>query len=322
MRSKYRSSKALVVSFTLHAIVGVIGFFFWTSNQFVAHQDSINAVLMKVEEPKRKRMNRPKRPQVQRQKTTVQTNQPALKILTSSAPATDRGVVSAAEPTQFSLGPMNLDDNVGLSTGSITPQAMPQMERVITNPIKKVDSEERPKSRLVRFIERQEGPQRIIYCIDLSSSMIGLQPRKLRRILGIMANSLEFLEPHDQFNVCTFSEEVQFYQPNFLPVSDTDIADTIAHLESAKPVKSERYSDKDMLEALQETHNRGPTIVVLFSDGILTSGIPDLKAIKQQATTDIRIFTMAIDMAEDFPGAVLLGMLATRSEGEFWLVGR
>ena len=322
MRSKYRSSKALVVSFTLHAIVGVIGFFFWTSNQFVAHQDSINAVLMKVEEPKRKRMNRPKRPQVQRQKTTVQTNQPALKILTSNAPATDRGVVSAAEPTQFSLGPMNLDDNVGLSTGSITPQAMPQMERVITNPIKKVDSEERPKSRLVRFIERQEGPQRIIYCIDLSSSMIGLQPRKLRRILGIMANSLEFLEPHDQFSVCTFSEEVQFYQPNFLPVSDTDIADTIAHLESAKPVKSERYSDKDMLEALQETHNRGPTIVVLFSDGILTSGIPDLKAIKQQATTDIRIFTMAIDMAEDFPGAVLLGMLATRSEGEFWLVGR
>ena len=322
MRSKYRSSKALVVSFTLHAIVGVIGFFFWTSNQFVAHQDSINAVLMKVEEPKRKRMNRPKRPQVQRQKTTVQTNQPALKILTSNAPATDRGVVSAAEPTQFSLGPMNLDDNVGLSTGSITPQAMPQMERVITNPIKKVDSEERPKSRLVRFIERQEGPQRIIYCIDLSSSMIGLQPRKLRRILGIMANSLEFLEPHDQFNVCTFSEEVQFYQPNFLPVSDTDIADTIAYLESAKPVKSERYSDKDMLEALQETHNRGPTIVVLFSDGILTSGIPDLKAIKQQATTDIRIFTMAIDMAEDFPGAVLLGMLATGSEGEFWLVRR
>ena len=277
---------------------------------------------MKIEEPKTKRMNRPKRPQIQRQKTTTQTNQPSLKILTSNAPATDRGVVSAAEPTQFSLGPLNLSDNVGLSTGSVTPQAMPQMERVITNPIKKVDSEERPKSRLVKFIERQEGPQRIIYCVDLSSSMIGLKPRKLKRILSIMSNSLEFLEPHDQFNVCTFSEEVQFYQPNFLSVSDTNIADTVAYLKGAKPVKSERYSDKDMLEALQETHNKGPTIVVLFSDGILTSGIPDLKAIEQQATTDIRIFTMAIDMAEDFPGAVLLGMLARGSEGEFWLVRR
>ncbi len=322
MLSKYKSSKALVISFTLHAIAGVIGFFFWTSEQFVGHQDSINAVLMKVEEPKRKRMNRRKRPQVRRQKANVQTNQPALKILTSNAPATDRGVVSAAEPTQFSLGPMNLNDNVGLSTGSVTPQAMPQMERVITNPIKKVDPEERRKSRLVKFIERQEGPQRIIYCLDLSSSMVGLKPRKLQRILRIMGNSLEFLEPHDQFNVCTFSEEVQFYQPDFLPVSEANIAATSAYLEGAKPVKSERYSDKDMLEALQETHNRGPTIVVLFSDGILTSGIPDLKAIEQRATGDIRIFTMAIDMAEDFPGAVLLGMLATRSDGEFWLVRR
>ena len=258
MQSKYRSSKALVVSFALHFIAGVIGFFFWTSDQFVANQDAINAVLMKVEEPKRKRMNRPKRPQVRRQKANVQTNQPALKILTSNAPATERGVVSAAEPTQFSLGPLNIGDNVGLSTESIAPQATPQMERVITNPIKKVDSKERPKSRLVKFIERQEGPQRIIYCVDLSSSMVGLKPRKLRRILGIITNSLEFLEPHDQFNVCTFSEEVQFYQPNFLPVSDTNIADTVAHLEAAKPVKSERYSDKDMLEALQETHIRGP----------------------------------------------------------------
>ena len=322
MLSKYRSSKAFVVSFTLHLIVGIIGFFFWSSEQFIANQDSINAVLMKVEEPKRKRMNRPKRPQVRRQKATVQTNQPSLKILTSNAPPTDRGVVSAAEPTQFTMGPLNLGDNVGLSTGSVTPQAMPQMERVITRPVKKVDSQERPKSRLVRFIERQEGPQRIIYCVDLSSSMLGLEPRKLRRILGIMADSLEFLESHDQFNVSTFSEEVEFYRPNFLPVNDVNIADTIAHLKSVKPVKNERYSDKDMLEALQETHNRGPTIVVLFSDGILTSGIPDLKAIEEQATTDIRIFTMAIDMAEDFPGAVLLNMLANRSEGEFWLVRR
>ena len=322
MQSKSKSSKALVVSFFLHFIVGIIGFFFWPAQQFFSDQDSISAVLMKIEEPKKKRRNRPKRPQVRRQKANVQTNQPALKILTSNAPATERGVVSAAEPTQFSLGPLNLSDNVGLSTGSVTPQAMPQMERVITNPIKKVDPEGRPKSRLVKFIERQEGPQRIIYCVDLSSSMIGLKPRKLRRILGIMANSLEFLEPHDQFNVCTFSEEVQFYQPNFLPVSDTNIADTIVHLEAAKPVKNERYSDKDMLEALQETHSRQPTIVVLFSDGILTSGIPDLKAIEQHATADIQIFTMAIDMAEDFPGAVLLGMLATHSEGEFWLVRR
>ena len=137
-----------------------------------------------------------------------------------------------------------------------------------------------------------------------------------------MADSLEFLEPHDQFNVCTFSEEVQFYQSDFLPVSEANITDTIAYLESVKPVKSDRSSDKDMFEALQEAHNRGPTIVVLFSDGIPTSGIPNLQTIAQHTTAETQIFTMAIDMAEDFPGAVLLGTLATHSEGEFWLVRR
>ena len=117
MLAKYRSSKAFVVSFALHAIAGVIGFFFWTSEQFIGNQDSINAVLMKVEEPKRKRMNRPKRPQVRRQKANVQTNQPALKILTSNAPATERGVVSAAEPTQFSLGPNESERQCGIING-------------------------------------------------------------------------------------------------------------------------------------------------------------------------------------------------------------
>ena len=215
MQSKSKSSKALVVSFILHFIVGVVGFFFWPTQQFFSDQDSISAVLMKIEEPKTKRMNRPKRPQVQRQKTNVQTNQPALKILTSNAPATDRGVVSAAEPTQFTLGPLNLSDNVGLSTGSVTPQAMPQLERVITNPIKKTDPEERPKSRLVRFIERQEGPQRIIYCVDLSSSMLGLTPRKLRRILGTMANSLEFLETARSIQRLYFQRRGSILSPRF-----------------------------------------------------------------------------------------------------------
>ena len=322
MKSKSKSSKALIVSFVLHLIVGLVGVFFWPTQRTTREQGSINAVLMQVEKPKTKRMSRPKRAQVRKQKTTVQTNRPALKILTSNAPATDRGVVSAAQPTQFNLEPLDLSDGIGLSTDSVTPQAMPQMDRVETTPIKpESDEVERPKSRLVKFIERQEGPQRIIYCVDLSSSMLGLNPRKLQKILAIMGDSLEFLEAHDVFNIITFSGEVEFYQPNFLSVNDANVFAAIAYLDQAKPTKSSRYSDRDMLEALQEMRNRRPTIVVLFSDGILTSGIPDPKAIQQHTTADTRIFTMAIDMAEDFPGAVLLRMLAVRSEGEFWLVG-
>ncbi len=322
MKSKYRSSKALIVSFALHLIVGVVGFFFWPMQRPSLEQEAIDAVLMHVERPKVKRLNRPKRVQIRKQKATMQTNQPRLKILTSNAPATERGIVSAAEPTQFrALDSLDLSDGIGLSTGGVTPHAMPQMERVITIPVKPdPDEAERPKSRLVKFIERQEGPQRIIYCVDLSSSMLGLNPRKLRKILAIMKDSLEFLAPHDLFNILTFSGEIKFYRTNFLSVNDVNISDAIAYLDLAKPTKSTRYSDKDMLEALQATHKKQPTIIVLFSDGILTSGFPDPKVIQQHTAGNTGIFTMAIDMAEDFPGAVLLHMLADRSGGEFWLV--
>jgi len=47
----------------------------------------------------------------------VNTNQPKLKILTSNAPPTSRGVISASKPTEFSLdGSINLNtetENLG-----------------------------------------------------------------------------------------------------------------------------------------------------------------------------------------------------------------
>lgn len=214
MKSRYRSSKALTVSFALHLIVGVIGFFLWPTQKLRLEQNAVNAVLMKVERPKTKRLSRQKRVQVKKQvKATSQTNRPRLKILTSNAPLSERGIASAAEPMPFRALD-SLDLSGGLTTRVVTPQAMPQMERVITTPVKPKSAEAaRPKSRLVKFIERQEGPQRIIYCVDFSSSMLSLNPRKFQRMLAIMADSLEFLEPHDLFNIMTFSGEIQSYRP-------------------------------------------------------------------------------------------------------------
>ena len=322
MKSRYKSGKALTVSLVLHFIAIVIGFFFWPESELGLEEGAVNAVFMKVEKPKTKRMTRPKRARIRKPtETNVKTNQPNLKILTSNAPVTERGIASATAATRFGdLGSLNLSPGTSLATN--IGKFDRQVREVVQTRVKKPEpvQEERPKSRLVKFIERQEGPQRIIYCVDLSSSMLGLNPRKLQKIITIMQDSLTFLEPHDQFNIATFSGEIEFYRSNFIAVNDGDVADAIAYLDTAKPEKSSRYSDKDMFEALQETKKQGPTITVLFSDGILTSGLPDVKAIPKHAAGNARIFTMATEMAEDFPGAVLLKMLADNSNGEFWLV--
>jgi hypothetical protein len=324
--SKTTSRTALTVSFALHLIIGVLGLFFWPSQRPASEQQAIEGVLMQIEETQVKRVNRPKRIQIQREVTaTAQMNQPSLKLLTSNAPPTERGVVSAAKLMPFQpTGSLNLGEGIGLTTDTITtPQAMPQLERVITRPVKQEPVEpERPKSRLAQFIERQEGPQRILYCIDLSSSMRSLPARRLQKILSIMQDSLDFLEPHDAFNIMTFGAEIQLHRSNFASVDAAHVADANAFLKQAKPTGSQLASDKDMLEALQEAKKHQPTIIVLFSDGILTSGVPDLQRIRQQAGGEAKIFSMGIDMAADFPGAVLLRMLAEGGNGEFWLVDK
>lgn len=322
MKSRIKLSGALIVSIAIHAIIGTIGVFFWIDSGPANQQDSIRAVLMKVEKPKLKRKTAPKRARV-RKRTSDQTNQPRLKVLTSNAPVTARGVVSAAAPTEFSAtGSLDLNDGMGLDTSGVEfDQGTPQIGRVIENPIGRVSKKDaRPKSRLVKFIERQEGPQQIAYCVDLSSSMLGLTPRKLKKILSIMQNSLTFLEPHDRFNIITFGSEISFFREELIPVTDDGVVAGTSYFETLSPRKSDTYADKDMIEAIQEIHKIPHTIIVLFSDGILTSGVPDLNKIRQTATDSAPIFSMGIEMPEDFPGAVMLSALAADSDGEFWLV--
>ncbi len=320
MKSKHKSGKAVAVSIILHIIAGIVGFFFWPASELSLDEGAVSAVFMKTEKQRIKRINRPKRARIQKvAETNLTTNQPNLKILTSNAPVTQRGVVSAAAPTKLSdVGSLDFSGD-NLTTNFV--RIAPGMHEAVKSPVKTESvEEERTKSRLVKFIERQADSQQILYCVDLSSSMLGLNPRKLQKIIAILQDSLTCLEPHDQFNIMTFSSEVEFYHPNFIPVNDDNISSAVAYLNAAKPEKSSRYADKDMFEALQEAKKGQPTIIVLFSDGILTSGFPDVKAVKKHIAVKTKIFAMATEMAEDFPGAVLLKILADASSGEFWLV--
>lgn len=321
MRSKAKSAKALTVSLVLHLIAGAIGFFYWYNPTVGGEPDAIETILVAAKKPETKRIVRRKRTQVERKATA--TSQVQLKILTSEVPATSRGVVSATEPTKFDpLARVDLGGTGDLTTTVKLSHGVPKIERVIENPVKKKKQVEEgpPKSRLVKFIERQPGPQRLIYCVDVSSSMVGLKPRKLQKIIRILQDSLTFLEPHDSFNLMTFSDTVAFYQHDFVARNDESISQATTYLDTVKPKKSQSYTDKDMLEALTEARTVNPTIIVLFSDGIPTSGFPKLEELKQYIDENTRIFTIAIGMAEGFPGAVMLGRLADDSDGEFWLV--
>ncbi len=321
---KSKSSKALLISVFFHLGIGVLGFFYWFSTTPQRDPAGINALIVIEEKPKVRRVTPPKRSQV-RHRRTRDVNQPRLKILTSNQPASTRGVVSAAEPAPFqAFDSEEIGEPIGPTTTAIEFDDVPQVRRGAQRPFRKAPkTKERPKSRLVRFIEAQEGPQRIVYCIDLSTSMQNLPPRKLKRIIDLMRNSLTFLEPHDSFNIVAFSTELSVYREGFVPVTEETVAASSNYLKEVRSHIHTKGTDHDMLTALTETAKAGPTLVVLFSDGIPTTiAGPDLTRVGEHAAGNGRIFAMGIGMSPNFPGAVMLRQLATVSEGELWLVDR
>lgn len=284
----------------------------------------MDAIFTAPEEQKKERITPPKRTQITR-KTTQTTSQTNLKILTSKQPTSQHGIVSSEEPTPFDpFEKANLNDGIGPGPTSIEITEAPRIERSLEQPIKKQKkTHERQKSKLVKFIEAQEGPQRIVYCIDLSNSLQNLPARKLKKIIDIMRDSLTFLETYDSFNIVAYSTELIYYQNAFVPVSEDTINASSAYLVDIKSQIHKKGSDHDMLTALTETAKSSPTIVVLFSDGIPTSiSGPNLSLVADHAKGNGQIFAMAIGIAPDFPGAVMLKQLATVSKGDFWLVDR
>ena len=321
---KSKSSKALLISVLLHVGVGVLGLFYWFGTNPQRDAASINAMFITEEKPKVRRIPRRKRVQAT-QKRTRDVSQPRLKILTSNQPPSRRGVVSAAEPAPFQPFDTNdLSEPVGPTSTSVQLDNVPRVQKVIERPFKKrPKNKERPKSRLVRFIEAQEGPQRIVYCVDLSTSMQNLPPHKLKRIIDLMRDSLTFLEPHDSFNIMAFSAELVVYQGDFAPVTEQTVAASSNYLADIQSQIHTKGTDHDMLTALMEIAKTSPTLVVLFSDGIPTSiEGPDLTRVGEHAAGNGRIFAMGTGMAPNFPGAVMLKRLATVSEGDLWLVDR
>ena len=179
---KSKSSKAFLISVLLHLGVGVLGIFYWFGTAPMREDSSINALFVKEEKPKVRRITPPKRAQIT-QKRTRAVSQQRLKILTSNAPVSNRGVVSAADPAPFQQFDTNdIGEPIGPTATSVEFENVPRVQKVIERPfVKEEKVETRYKSRLVKFIEAQEGPQRIVYCVDLSTSMQDLPPYKLKK---------------------------------------------------------------------------------------------------------------------------------------------
>ena len=57
---------------------------------------------------------------------------------------------------------------------------------------------------IIEFIEEAEGPQRVVFCLDISASMQAAGLRKLELAIEAIKEALASLEEEDSFNIITF----------------------------------------------------------------------------------------------------------------------
>ena len=148
---------------------------------------------------------------------------------------------------------------------------------------------------------------------------------------NLIQDSLSSLKDTDQFNIMTFGQEINYWRANYAPGTQEFKAEAKIFIGNRAPFKSGQPSDKDLLDAIKSTSTFNPSIVVLFSDGILTtngkfmkSGVPDYQAINKelgQLTNTTKLFTIGTDMSTTFPGALIMEGLAKQTNGYFWLLG-
>ena len=323
MFARYKFSKFLLISLLAHFILVLVLFVLPTTYQQTVEK-KVDVVFLDLESKPLKRRSAPKRAAIQpiresnftvgRASANVAVTQ--MRVSSENAVYTDANIRSGDSDVLAATPIGTTADTFSSSIGERQMHAYNQpieMKRVTTKSGK-------PKSRLILFIERMEGPQDIIYCIDLSSSMNALGIGNFRIVVNLIQDSLQALEIHDQFNIFTFGARTLFYKPDMIPVTENNVEQAIKFLSQLSPGKIPSNFETDLFTALEQSERVNPSIIVLCSDGLPTTGAPDLKNIMNNISSGGKLFTMTINMDETYPGAVLLNKLAEKSEGEFWLV--
>lgn len=325
MFARYKFSKFMIISLLAHFILAVI-LFVWPTTYQQTVDKKVDIVFFDLESKPLKRRSAPKRAAIQpiresdfhvgRANANVAVTQ--MRVSGGSEIYTDARIRSDGDADVLAATPGigSGRDTFSSSIGERQMRAYSQhieMKQVATKSGK-------PKSRLILFIERMEGPQNIIYCIDLSSSMNALGIGSFRIVVNLIQDSLQALEADDRFNIFTFGARTLFYKPDMIPVTENNVEKAIKFLSQLSPGKIPSNFETDLFTALEQSERANSSIIVLFSDGLPTTGALDLKNIMNNINSGGKLFTMTINMDETYPGAVLMNKLAEKSEGEFWLV--
>ena len=175
---------------------------------------------------------------------------------------------------------------------------------------------------IIEFIEEAEGPQRVVFCLDISASMQAAGLRKLELAIEAIREALSSLDEDDSFNIITFKADVKLGKRQLAPVTEKNIETVSKYLDRFTPESIANNLGTNLLATIETALEINPSIIVLVTDGL-----PAGKGIEIDSTTiletvkaknvngaSIYIVALEIDLKRS-PGAALLVDLVQQNSG-------
>ena len=184
---------------------------------------------------------------------------------------------------------------------------------------------------IIKFLNDLDGPQNVVYCLDVSASMQAAGLNKLELALNAIKDSVLMLGSDDSFNIVPFSNAADRMSKKLLTADEKNMKHALFYLDSFTPESIQNNLGTNILVALEEALVLDSSVIVLVTDGLPTrvDGL-DIETDTQKILDTIgeknlkkaRIYVVALEIdLQHSPGAHLLVSLAHEHNGDIKVVG-
>ena len=185
---------------------------------------------------------------------------------------------------------------------------------------------------IIKFLNDLDGPQNVVYCLDVSASMQAAGLNKLELALNAVKDSVLMLGSDDKFNIIPFSTAAETMSEKLLPADEKSIKHALWYLDGFTPASIQNNRGTNILEALKTALVSDSSVIVLVTDGLPTTiqgheieTNPEsiLSFVQEQNVQKARIYVVALEIdLRTSPGAYLLESLATQHNGDMKVVNQ
>ncbi|MCY4401371.1 MAG: VWA domain-containing protein [Candidatus Poribacteria bacterium] len=184
---------------------------------------------------------------------------------------------------------------------------------------------------IIKFLTGLDGPQNVVFCLDISASMQAAGLNKLELALNAVKDSVLMLGSDDTFNIVPFSTTARMMSEKLLPADEKNIKHALFYLDSFTPASIQNNRGTNILAALEKAFTLDSSVIVLVTDGlpttikgheIETNPQKILDLVNEMNTNKARIYVVALEIDLRLSvGAYLLQNLAHEHNGEIKVVG-